>query len=172
MDRRETIGHFRSRSPGGTFIAQETGSDTGDYCALALRGFDGLKYAASMLAGALVLALTNAHRRFHDLELAHKALDEIERAEAVIFGIKVPERSLHYHFHLTEALRILREVATKLSEIHTFSHSPDIDAARLELGRGLEELQHASRNVPGFEMVDLSQSCCALYARLPNKPKG
>lgn len=154
----------------GRYAATEAGGPAGEYCALALQGFDGLKYAASMLAGALVLAYTDANRSFHDLRLAHKALDEVERAEEIICGIRVPERACHHHFHLLNALRIIRDVAERLGEVRIFAHAPDIDAARAELGRGLEELRHASRSVPGFEMVDLSQSCCALHVRQPRGP--
>jgi len=156
-----------STEPQTRYFATEADGATGDYCTLALKGFEGLKYAAAMLAGALVLAYTNADRSFRDLGLAHKALDEVERAEEIICGIRVPERSLHYHFHLVNALRIIRGVAEELGRINAFSHSREIDAVRAELGRGLQELRHTSRNVPGFEMVDLSQSCCALHARQP-----
>jgi hypothetical protein len=46
--------------------------------------------------------------------------------------------------------------------------TPDAETARRALSRELrastDHLRHASRALPGFEMVDLTQSCCAAHA--------
>ena len=148
-----------------THAGNYSASETSEYCTLALQGFESLKYAASILAGTLILAYTGANRSFQDIGFAHKALDELERAEEIIRSIRVPVRSRHHHLHLTNALGAIRGVAEKLGRARISGQPREMDAIVAELGRGWEELRHASRNVPGFEMVDLSQSCCALHSR-------
>jgi len=135
-----------------------------EYSARALPGFESLKYSATMLAGLLVLALADTNKNFRALDLERKALDELARAEDTIGHIVPTEWTAHHHYHLVNALGAIRNTANGLMASADVTKSERLDHAVVQLRFAWEELRHAARNLPGFELIDLSQSCCALHA--------
>jgi signal transduction histidine kinase len=135
------------------------------YAVAVLPGFEGLKYAASLLAGVLVLAFTGAGTNLNDHSLERMALAEIEQAEAVIRMARVTERTAHHHHHLKNALTAIRHVAERLQEAFVIGAAGNFDQIISELNHGWDELRRASKHLPGFEVIDFSQSCCAIHAR-------
>jgi hypothetical protein len=96
------------------------------------------------------------------LRLAREALSETGET---LRALPVPPRAAHHHHHMTEACR----AAGRASDLIAGDRlTLDAEAARLTLSRELraatEHLRFASRALPGFEMVDLTQSCCAAHA--------
>jgi hypothetical protein len=96
------------------------------------------------------------------LRLAGDALGETRET---LRDLAVPERALHHHHHLSEAIRALGRVSGLLSAPPSTRKT---EAARQELSTSLrlaaDHLRFAGRAMPGFEMVDLGQSCCAAHA--------
>jgi len=135
-----------------------------DYSIQVLPAFEGLKYSASMLAGLLVLAFTDTDRDFRQLDIERKVLDELARAEDIIRPITTTDRTAHCHHHLTNAMEAVRHVIECLHISADITKVKNLDHAVAQLRYGWEELRHVARNLPGFEMIDLSQSCCALHA--------
>lgn len=81
-------------------------------------------------------------------------------------ALPVPPQARHHHLHLTAAADAL---ARSLDLLTRCLRANADDAARAALVRSLraatDHLRAAARLLPGFEMVDLNQACCAAHAR-------
>jgi hypothetical protein len=114
----------------------------------------------------VMLRREGAFDRDTPLRRAREALSELREA---LRGLPVPHRAAHHHHHMFEACHAIGRAGDLLAGDPL---TRDAEAARLALSRELrsaaDHLRHASRALPGFEMVDLTQSCCAAHAaRLP-----
>lgn len=144
------------------FSAVETLDDrTAEYVAAAQKIFRGLQDVIGRLAGLLVLeALGQSQMAFDGPTLAATrdvTTDTTERLR----GLRPTPRSAHFHHHLARAASLVR-VSVTLVE----SQRDHRIAARdpLPCLRGAwEEMTSASKILPGFEIVDFGQSCCALH---------
>ena len=130
---------------------------------LKARGpFEGLRRAASQLAGLLVLVAIGSRTTQGNpmLEMAIAAHGE---ASAELQSLTPTERGAHHHLHL-------RRAAERLGEALTIArHSLQLDAAVTDrvyglMKQALEDLRWASRALPGFELVNFSQGCCAMHS--------
>lgn len=127
--------------------------------------FEGLRQAASQLAGLMVLAaagaksVTQEHAMLRAARCAH--------AEAVegLAAARVPPRASHHHRHLTEASSAIGLALARASEsMHRYAAgSREIEPALAPLRRGYRHLQWASAALPGFELIDFQQACCAAF---------
>jgi hypothetical protein len=110
----------------------------------------------------IMLRREGAFDRDTPLRLARAGLAE---AGEMLRGLPVPARAAHHHRHMTEACRAARRASDIIADIRL---TRDEEAAKRALSRELrsaaDHLRHASRALPGFEMVDLTQSCCATHA--------
>jgi hypothetical protein len=93
------------------------------------------------------------------LVLAREAYRSASDALAVAF---VPSQAWHHHHHMLGASLALRRVFD-LVDVCLCLAADDADRADLvaALQHALHHLRAASRSLPGFEMVDLRQACCA-----------
>jgi hypothetical protein len=130
---------------------------------LEARGpFEGLRSAASQLAGLLVLVAIGSGTVQGNpmLEMAigahAKAADELK-------ALTPTPKGAHHHLHLCLAAERLGEA------LKTARHSRQLDEAVSDrihglLKHALEDLRWASRALPGFELVNFSQGCCAMHS--------
>jgi hypothetical protein len=129
---------------------------------LAARGpFEGLRRAASQLAGLLVLVAIGSRSAQGNpmLEMAIAAHDE---AAQELRALTPTAPGAHHHLHLCRAAERLGEALT------VARHSLQIDDAvndRISslMKQALEDLRWASRALPGFALVNFSQGCCAMH---------
>jgi hypothetical protein len=109
----------------------------------------------------VMLRREGAFDRETPLRLARDALSETGET---LGGLPVPPRAAHHHHHMTEAARAAGRAADLIAGDRL---TPDAEAAKRALSRELraaaDHLRYASRALPGFEMVDLTQSCCAAH---------
>jgi len=129
---------------------------------LEARGpFEGLRSAASQLAGLLVLVAIGSGTAQGNpmLEMAiaahAKAADELKAMTPTAQGA-------HHHLHLCLAAERLGEA------LKTARHSLQLDPVVSDrihglLKQALQDLRWASRALPGFELVNFSQGCCAMH---------
>ena len=153
---------FRENVAPSRFSAMETlDGRTADYVAAAQAIFGGLQDVIGRLAGVLVLeAMGHSQTVFDGPTLAaarEVTMDATERFR----GLRPTPRSAHFNHHLARALSLVRDSVSLVE-----NRRNDRTAARdpLPCLRGAwEELTSASNILPGFEIVDFGQSCCALH---------
>jgi hypothetical protein len=106
---------------------------------------------AAQLAGVLVLQAAGAKEGTGDyptlLALLRQATDVVRSARAT-------ERAHAHHHHLMLATEALDRA---LALARTRANDP-----LAALREAYDELQQASRTLPGFEMIHFAQGCCAV----------
>jgi hypothetical protein len=128
---------------------------------LSTRGpFDLLRQAISQLAGLMVMAAAGAKSGAHQ-PMLERAIEARAEAEEAIRSTYVPPRAVHHHRHLQRANRALA-AALKASGRGIYKRDDEaLDGIIVPLRAAHAELQHAVAALPGFEIVALSQGCCA-----------
>ena len=96
------------------------------------------------------------------------ACDALEEAQDDLRAVRVPSGARHHHFHLSAAATAIE----RSLDLLTICLRPVADdLARTALTQALraatDHLRATTRLLPGFEMVDLSQACCAAHAPAP-----
>jgi hypothetical protein len=139
------------------------------YVLATRRHFDGLRQAASQLAGLLVLAASGAR----SITQEHAMLDAARRAhtEAAhgLASAVVSARARHHHRHLVEAAQVIGIALERAAEsMHDYAAGRrDVDGALAPLKAGYRHLQWAASALPGFELIDFQGACCAVAEPAP-----
>lgn len=124
-----------------------------------------LRAVLTQLAGLSLMTMLGRETTFDretPLRLVRASLSETEE---MLAGLPVPPRAAHHHHHVSEACRALAR-ACDLASGDPITRNTE--PAKRDLSRQLrlaaDHLRFAGRALPGFEMVDLTQSCCAAHA--------
>jgi hypothetical protein len=139
------------------------------YVLATRKPFDGLRQAASQLAGLLVLAASGAH----SITQEHAMLDAARKAHAEaadgLASATVSARARHHHRHLVEAAQVIGIALERATDsMHDYAVGRrDVDAALSPLKAGYRHLQWAAAALPGFELIDFQGACCAVGAPAP-----
>jgi len=133
---------------------------TAAYVAKMRDPFELLRQAEAQLAGLLVLATAGGHAiAGHPmLELAAEA---VKQAEDGIQTIKAPPPALHHYHHVVQALRAIAQATAQARRVLRPRDDAAIDAVLGPLRAAHQNLLWATTALPGFEVVALSQACCA-----------
>jgi hypothetical protein len=128
---------------------------------------DRLRQVLAQIAGFSLLIMSKGDRLpmlDAPLALAREALTSVAEQ---LRALHVPPAARHHYHHTIEAARAV-EQATGLV-LHCMRSRRD-ETQRAALTRCLrsatDHLRMASRLLPGFEMVDLRQACCAYHANI------
>jgi hypothetical protein len=122
---------------------------------------ENLRLALLQLSGFLLQRLLARPTAVVDFRPVEAARDVIAGAGADLAALSAPNGARHHRYHLDRALSALR--AALASALAIARHDDDLQRA---LGEAEKHLRAAGRLLPGFAMVDFSQSCCALHQRL------
>jgi hypothetical protein len=95
--------------------------------------------------------------------------DAVREAEDGIRATRVPERARHHHLHVLEAMRAIQTATKAARRCLLRRDASAIDAVLGPLRAAHQQLLWATGALPGFEVVALSQSCCAQHAAA-NRP--
>jgi hypothetical protein len=136
--------------------------DAGRYMLEAHRHFEDLKLVASQLAGILLVVESCSGGSVAGHPMLARAEELFQECQDGIRRLKPGASSQHHHHHLTEAATL---IATTLATLAS-SRLADSTKALASLKAGWQQLIHASHALPGFEAIDLSQSCCADHMKL------
>ena len=124
-----------------------------------------LRGLLTQLAGLSLMTMLGREATFDretPLRLVRASLSE---AEEMLGGLPVPPRAAHHHHHVSAACRAISRACDMVS---CDPITRNTEPAKRELSRQLrsaaDHLRFASGALPGFEMVDLTQSCCAAHA--------
>ena len=141
---------------------------TAAYVAKMRAPFEGLRQAEAQLAGLLVLAAaTNQAIAAHPM--LDVAADAVAEAADGIRSITIPPRAEHHHAHVLQALEALRLTIAAARRRLVRRDAATIDAVLAPLRQAHQHLLWATGALPGFEVVALSQACCAQHAALPDR---
>jgi hypothetical protein len=138
----------------------------GRYISNAKSAFDDLRQIVSQLAGLLLLSKTIGRSGFADLSLLARAKELFAEAGERIETLRPGARSRHHDRHLRNAVELVGSLLMAIDRARLKTAAPDHALSILKAA--WQELVHASNALPGFETVDLSQSCCASHMKLRN----
>jgi hypothetical protein len=125
--------------------------------------FELLRQAEAQIAGLLVLATASgqAIAGHPMLDLASEAVKE---AEDGVRAVRVPAPAHHHHRHVLQALRHIQSSVSAARRCLVRRDETAIDAVLGPLRAAHQNLLWATGALPGFEVVALSQACCAQHA--------
>jgi hypothetical protein len=152
-----------------TATAQQNGT-LASYTLESQRVFEDFRQVLAQIAGLLVLAATGGktatpHHPMLEIssELYRETADRLKM-------IAAPPEAGHHFSHLQSAARALEETLRDArAHLNHRIGKAGIDKVLLPLRVAQVEMNRVSRLLPGFEMVDFGQACCAEH-RVPVKP--
>lgn len=122
-----------------------------------------LRHAEAQLAGLMVLAAASgqAIAGHPMLELAAEAARE---AADGVRSVRVAARGRHHHAHAVQAVRAIELALSGARRCLVRGDEAAIDGVLTPLRAAHQHLLWATAALPGFEVVALSQACCAQHA--------
>ena len=136
-----------------------TDDRTTAYVIAAQPVFEDLRQVASQLAGLLVLAATGSKESAPDHPMLAASTQVLMQAGDGVKRVKglVNERARAHYSGLSSAFQSLDDALSRAN-----AWPLDIDAVLVPLRDAYSHLQAASRALPGFPVIEMSQGCCAL----------
>jgi hypothetical protein len=136
---------------------------TAAYVAKMRDPFELLRQAEAQLAGLMVLA-TASCQAIAGHPMLDLAANAVREAEDGIRAVHVPEPARHHHSHVLQALRHIELAIAAARRCLVRGDETAIDAVIGPLRTAHRNLLWATGALPGFEVVALSQACCAQHA--------
>ena len=119
-----------------------------------------LREALIQISGYALLRATSPARAAVDISPLDRARTAMTEPVAGIAALRAPAAAAHHHYHLKAAATSLeRALAAGYS---TRTGADDGFFAAVETAE--RHIRTAGRLLPGFEIVDLTQACCAMHA--------
>lgn len=125
--------------------------------------FEDLRHAIGQVAGMLVLATAGAKTVTPDHPLLSTARATLQRAGDGIDGARPSARAAHHHRHLGTAVGALDLALGRAGEnLHLLSlDHRHVDQVLEPLQVAYRHLAWAAQALPGFELLNFDQACCA-----------
>jgi hypothetical protein len=125
------------------------------YILATRKHFEDLRQVAAQLAGLLVLAAAGGKSATPDHPMLEAAGQLYRSAADGVRSAQATERARPHHLHLLQAAKML---GTALSRARI---GIQVDPILKPLQAAYAQLQLASRELPGFEMISFEHGCCA-----------
>ncbi len=136
----------------------ELDSDTLAYILESRKHFEDLRQVSAQLAGLLVLAAAGSQSAGPHHPMLESAAQLYRETAEAIHRARVTIRARRHHQTLLRAAEALRK------GLAAARSSPHVDLALAPLRLAHDELQRASRELPGFPMVAFEHGCCGSAA--------
>jgi hypothetical protein len=136
---------------------------TASYVAAMRDPFELLRQAEAQIAGLMVLAAASGEA-IAGHPMLDLAVEAAKQAEDGIRAIRPPARAGHHHGHVLQALYGIRCAIAAARRCLVRRDQSAIDAVIGPLRAAHQNLLWATGALPGFEVVALSQACCAQHA--------
>ena len=148
-------------APSTAEVAETFGERDITYIETAKPVFEDMRQIVSQLAGLLLLSEAVSGHGFVVRDLLARSHELLADASAAVDALKPSARGQHHHLHMRKAIE---ELVTSLTMAEETAKGLNLgDRGFRAVTVAWQELIHASNALPGFERVDLSQSCCAQH---------
>lgn len=119
----------------------------------------------TQVAGFALLLMTSRRRAALAEGALAGARDASARAVEAVRALTVPGAAAHHHHHLCGAADMLAQACAAASGGSRIDAAGDShDTLVRALRASSDHLRATSRLLPGFELVDFGQACCAAHA--------
>lgn len=118
----------------------------------------------TQVAGFALLLMTSPRRAVFAEGALAGAREAATRAAEEVRALAVPEIATHHHHHLRAAAEALLEACIAGLDSRRIDASEQSDALVRLLRASSDHLRATARLLPGFELVDFGQACCAAHA--------
>ncbi len=153
-------------SPSFEVVDAASDSATVEYVVAVRPAFEILRYAAAQLAAWFLVVELGDDPVGPDHPLLTASRGSFAEALDGLRSVRVTRHAEHHYRHLRRAELAVGEVLDRLRDFRRILDAGFRDAALVRLRAGWEELHLATALLPGFEMVQLSGSCCAEFRRI------
>lgn len=120
----------------------------------------------TQVAGFALLLMTSRRRATLAEGALAGAREAAARASDEVRALAVPEAAAHHHHHLRGAAETLLHACVAALESRRIDASEPNDALVRALLASSDHLRATARLLPGFELVEFGQACCAAHAPL------
>lgn len=125
--------------------------------------FEDLRAVTAQLAGLLLLAASGARSAGPHHPMRAVAEDLLDNArDATLRLAPCSPRTRHHHEHLVATAARLTDALARIRAAPLVRD--DVTEPTRLLAAAWEELGAASRALPGFDLIDLTGTCCSLHA--------
>ena len=118
----------------------------------------------TQVAGFALLLMTSRNRAPLAEGALASAREAAMRASEAVRALAVPEIAEHHHHHLRAAAAALLQACVATLDCLRVDASEQSDALVRMLRSSSDHLRTTARLLPGFELVDFGQACCAAHA--------
>ncbi|PDQ22972.1 hypothetical protein CN311_00500 [Mesorhizobium sanjuanii] len=118
----------------------------------------------TQVAGFALLQMTSPRRAVLAEGALAGAQEAATRAAEEVRALAVPEVATHHHHHLHGAAETLLRACVAALESRRIDASEQSDALVRALRASSDHLRATACLLPGFELVDFGQACCAAHA--------
>ncbi|MEJ1969443.1 MAG: hypothetical protein WDN03_12535 [Rhizomicrobium sp.] len=126
------------------------------------RAFEELRQVLAQLGGLLVLAAAGGKSAVPDHPMLVAAGELHRRAADRLRALRATPRASHHHAHLMSAAAALESaLGAARRHLHRRADGVDIGAILAPLRLAQNEMERVTRLLPGFDLVDFDQGCCA-----------
>lgn len=139
-----------------------------DYLAASRAPFEDLRQVVTQIAALLILAASGS-RDWRDHPMIDVTIEAWRGVDDAIRAIAVPDSAAHVHGHFVKAGRSVTEAIGIIAARRPTFDDAALDAALAALKTAQQEMQWSSAAVPGLEVVDFSQGCCAMHTNLKSE---
>jgi hypothetical protein len=133
---------------------------TVSYLIVAQPLFEDLRQVASQLAGLLVLKATGSRDASPEHPMLHAARHLFDAARDGIEQAQPTEPARQHHGSLRRSCEFLATALAAMPQVMASAADADFQLSLNPLRAAYDELQFASRALPGFRMVAFEQGCC------------
>ena len=143
---------------------------TACYVAATQPGFTLLRAAAVRLSGCLLLVATDTGSGDQRQVLLGSVRENFAEADDLLGPVSAPDRALHHHHHIKTALALFKRAEACARRLDGLHQDNEVKLGLDLLSAAWRQLQFAADTLPGFEIINLGESCCAFCQPRPAVP--
>lgn len=134
------------------------------YVAAARPAQQAISQTLTQVGGYALLLMTSRSRAALAEGALAGARDAAMRAFEEVRALVAPDIARHHHYHLRGAAETLLQACVAALAYSRIDASEQSDALVRTLRASSDHLRTTTRLLPGFELVDFGQACCATHA--------
>lgn len=136
-----------------------------DYLHATRAPFEELRQVVTQVAALLILAASGG-RDWRDHPMIDVTIAAWHGVEDAVRAVAVPASAEHVHSHFLKAGHHVAAALAIIGARRAKFDDAALDAALDALKKAQQEMQWSSAAVPGLQVVDFAQGCCAMHRNL------